>query len=175
MCSRHKVKVQSNAYLEEWFLKNSVERIVMTEDALRETVFKSETDPDPPKKVLQQNGIVHQVQVQIEVSPASDKSDQEVVDKSPDRPEEVQPAFNQEYILPSGSSNVFLIDNELESSSCVLFFLQFKANEPSNSAILDLLCSLIRPELISAMKHEVSLGYVVSCDVRNINQTLGLR
>ena len=63
----------------------------------------------------------------------------------------------------------------MQSSSCVLFYLQCGLNTPSTCAVLELFFSLVRAQLDHAMKHVVQLGYVVCCDIRKVNGTLGFR
>ena len=63
----------------------------------------------------------------------------------------------------------------MQSSSCVLFYLQCGLNTPATCAVLELFFSLARAQLDHAMKHVVQLGYVVRCDVRKVNGTLGFR
>lgn len=73
--------------------------------------------------------------------------------------------------------NLFIVNNEIQSSSCVLFYLQYLENYPENEALIETFLHLTRERLISYMKNKVQLGYVVSCDIRKgeANMTLGLR
>ena len=57
----------------------------------------------------------------------------------------------------------------------MLFYLQCGLNTPSTCAVLELFFSLVRAQLDHAMKHVVQLGYVVCCDIRKVNGTLGFR
>ena len=63
----------------------------------------------------------------------------------------------------------------MQSSSCVLFYLQCGLNTPATCAVVELFFSLVRAQLDHAMKHVVQLGYVVCSDVRKVNGTLGFR
>ena len=63
----------------------------------------------------------------------------------------------------------------MQSSSCALFYLQCGLNTPATCAVLELFFGLARAQLDHAMKHVVQLGYVVRCDVRKVNGTLGFR
>ena len=64
---------------------------------------------------------------------------------------------------------------QVQSSSCVLFYLQCGLNTPAACAVVELFFSLVRAQLDHAMKHVVQLGYVVCSDVRKVNGTLGFR
>ena len=64
---------------------------------------------------------------------------------------------------------------QVQSSSCVLFYLQCGLNTPAKCAVVELFFSLVRAQLDHAMKHVVQLGYVVCCDIRKVNGTLGFR
>lgn len=61
---------------------------------------------------------------------------------------------------------MFIVPNEVQASSCVLFYLQCGANTPATGAVLEIFSLLVRVRLNNAMKHEVQLGYVVHCDIR---------
>lgn len=172
------VQVESNSLLEEWFLKNPVERVVMLEKAL---IAKAQIKVDSQTM----NGIQPQEDNPISsnrtlpeeksavTSPESnvnEKGDQGENPNSVDMNQEVrlQPTTNQIGYL-------FLVHNEIQSSSCVLHFLQFQENSPENHALLELFLHLVRVRLVSSMKYVVPLGYVVGCDIRRINNTLGFR
>ena len=59
-------------------------------------------------------------------------------------------------VNPQG--HIFLMPNEVHSSSCVLYYLQFERDTPENAAVIDLFFHIVRVRLIATMKHEVSLG-----------------
>ena len=63
----------------------------------------------------------------------------------------------------------------MQSSSCVLFYLQCGLSTPATCAVVELFLNLVRAQLDHAMNHVVQLGYVVCCDIRKVNGTLGFR
>ncbi len=101
-----------------------------------------------------------------------EEAEEEVVDET---------LFNMEFVVSSGSSdngiakNIVIVDNEVQSSSCVLFYLQCEKNLPEFSCKLELFYHLVREKLVTAMKTVVPLGYVVHCDLRKANGSLGFR
>ncbi len=84
---------------------------------------------------------------------------------------------NQELRIPVGvvGQHVFVVPNEVQSTSCVLFYLQCGANTPASCAVVELFYHATRVKLQHAMKYAVQLGYVVATDLRRINNTLGFR
>ena len=115
-------------HLEEWFLKDPVERIVMIEDAFN-------------------------------------KSSSSLVADNPRETAKVR--FNQDLELPlSGSSRILLIPNEVQSSSCVLNFFQYRCDVPEYSATIELFLHVTRSRLISVLRDVCVLGYVVHVDIR---------
>ena len=59
-------------------------------------------------------------------------------------------------VPPSGrQQNLFIVHNEIQSSSCVLFYWQYLQNTPGNSALLEAFFHLVREKLISHMKNTV--------------------
>ena len=84
-----------------------------------------------------------------------------------------------EFILPKSKNrqNLFIIHNEVQSSSCVLFYLQYLQNIPKHAALLETFFQIVREHLVSSMRYMEALGYVVNCDIRkgNSNATTGFR
>lgn len=82
-------------------------------------------------------------------------------------------ALTADYSLPKIDENderhVVIVNNEVHSSSCVLYYLECSQNEPLVAAKLELFFHLVQVKLITAMKHVVPLGYVVNCDIRKVN------
>jgi secreted Zn-dependent insulinase-like peptidase len=70
---------------------------------------------------------------------------------------------------------VFLVGNEIQSSSCVLFLLQCGQDVATTSALLEVFVSVVRARLVGRMKSVVPLGYVVGCDLRKMNGTISFR
>lgn len=81
---------------------------------------------------------------------------------------------NQELLLPL-SDHVFIVHNEVQRASCVLYFLQCGTNTPAAAAAVGLFHLVARVSLVRTMKNVVALGYVVGCDVRRMNGNLGFR
>ena len=80
-----------------------------------------------------------------------------------------------EHQLPPDRTHLFLINNEIQKSSCVLYYLQYCTNTPENNSVIETFFHLIRGKLVGYLKHVVPLGYAINVDIRRINQTLGLR
>ena len=82
-------------------------------------------------------------------------------------------SLTADYSLPKIDENderhVVIVNNEVHSSSCVLYYLECCQNEPLVAAKLELFFHLVQVKLITAMKHVVPLGYVVNCDIRKVN------
>ena len=57
--------------------------------------------------------------------------------------------------LSGQQQNLFIVHNEIQSSSCVLFHWQFLENTPENSALIEAFFHLVREKLISHMKNTV--------------------
>lgn len=72
-------------------------------------------------------------------------------------------------------NHVIIVNNEIHSSSCVLYFLEVSKTTISEASKLELFFHLVQVKLITAMKHVVPLGYVVGCDIRKVNGRLGFR
>ena len=75
----------------------------------------------------------------------------------------------EEFKLPrfqEDTTHVVIVNNEIHSSSCVLYYLECSRNSPGEAAKLELFFHLVQVKLITAMKHVVPLGYVVGCDIR---------
>ena len=68
-----------------------------------------------------------------------------------------------------------IVNNEVHSSSCVLYYIECSKNQTEPASQLELFFHLVQVKLISAMKHVVPLGYVVGCDIRKVNGQLGFR
>ena len=84
-----------------------------------------------------------------------------------------------EYSVPKAehydSRHVVIVHNEIQSSSCVLYYLECATNNPQDASTLELFFNLIQVRMITALKHVVTLGYVVGCDIRKIKDRLGFR
>ena len=84
-----------------------------------------------------------------------------------------------EYSIPKAeypdSRHVVIVHNEIQSSSCVLYYLQCASNTPKDASTLELFFHLVQVKLITSLKHVVHLGYVVGCDIRKIKDRLGFR
>ena len=77
--------------------------------------------------------------------------------------------LDRELLLPEGRPDkILLIHNEVQISSCVLYYLQMGLNSPREGALIELFFNLVRVKLTAAMKRVVNLGYVVGCDVRKV-------
>lgn len=105
-----------------------------------------------------------------------ENQNQEAPSPLPIRTEEVIRTLehNQELLLPV-SDHVFIVHNEVQRASCVLYFLQCGTNTPAASAAVGLFHLVARVSLVRTMKNVVALGYVVGCDVRRMNGNLGFR
>ena len=202
------LQVDIDPYLEEWFLKSPVERIVVLESALR----KEDTSETKSSDIL--NGgnsgigshedIVHEGasdqahESYSKLSTIEEEKGTNLVGATTDDEESdgqkeegktkwklvkdklgvINPT-KVEIILPISKNrqNLFIIHNEIQSSSCVLFYLQFTQNVPKNYALLEMFHQTVREHLISSMRYIEALGYVIGCDIRqgNANTTIGLR
>ena len=84
-----------------------------------------------------------------------------------------------EYSIPKAeypdSRHVVIVHNEIQSSSCVLYYLECANNTPKDASTLELFFHLVQVKLITSLKHVVHLGYVVGCDIRKIKDRLGFR
>ena len=84
-----------------------------------------------------------------------------------------------EYSVPQAehpdARNVVIVHNEIQSSSCVLYYLESATNNPKDAATVELFFHLVQVQLVTALKHVVHLGYVVGCDIRKIKDRLGFR
>ena len=179
---QRKVTVRKNALLEEWFLKNPVERIVMAEEALLadlETISVVTANGNATRNGLQPN---EEDDDELDSHENDDHDNTELVKQIEEEEKKKKASvfcYDQELKLPPVNNNnpghVFIVHNEIQSSSCVLFYLQHKVNVPKNLAVLELFFTLVRQKLISNMKQVVALGYVVGCDIRRMNGTLGFR
>ena len=60
-----------------------------------------------------------------------------------------------EIILPRSKNrqNLFIIHNEIQSSSCVFFYLQFTKYVPNYSALLETFFQTVRERLTSSMRY----------------------
>ena len=77
--------------------------------------------------------------------------------------------FSLPKIDENDERHVVIVNNEVHSSSCVLYYLECSKNEAPEAAKLELFFHLVQVKLITAMKHVVPLGYVVNCDIRKVN------
>ncbi|XP_071749609.1 insulin-degrading enzyme isoform X2 [Lepeophtheirus salmonis] len=148
-------------HLEEWFLKDPVQKIVLYENA----ICKRRSAPNGVKYNPVDEGLYKNANNNNESSTLAS-----LLDSSPIIFQSIE-----EYKLPRQSQNLCLVSNEIQSSSCVLFYLQYEIISPLNSIIIDLFHHLTRAKLLSYLKHVVPLGYVVHCDIRSVNRTLGYR
>lgn len=218
-----KLKVKIDPYLEEWFLKNPIERIVLLENTLKKedtshwgnvkknlkevaeaSIDLSEAQSNnrnvtegAASHIREENDMNHFQESEPLINGFGDQlstieeekgnnymystTADENVDDQGKTTENIafdNPAKN-EFILPRSKNrqNLFIIHNEIQSSSCVLFYLQYTQNLPKYAAILETFHQIIREHLISSMRYMEALGYVVSCDIRrgNSNATIGLR
>ena len=208
------LSVDVDPYLEDWFLKNPVERIVLLETTLQKdgTGSKDEInllDTNAVDSSLKQNSLFDPMldhkekhnpgqKMSVHLNDSGDKlstieeekgntslicnttDDEEQVSLIKDnRKETSQNQTKIEIVLPSSKNrqNLFIVNNEIQSSSCVLFYLQFTQNLPCHMALLEMFHQTIREHLISSMRYIEALGYVVGCDIRqgNANTTIGLR
>ena len=210
------LEVNVDPYLEEWFLKNPVERIVVLEIALRkcnkqsENLNSDDVDLDERCSVegnTQNTDGTHQNSEMVNHQSVSE-FDQDDLDKlstieeeekmnkaasgytldeegevsrkgSMNTTERIENPTKIEIVLPQSKNrqNLFIINNEIQSSSCVLFYLQFTQNLPKHLALLEMFLQLTKEHLISSLRYIEALGYVVGCDIRqgNANTTIGLR
>ena len=208
------LNVDVDPYLEDWFLKNPVERIVLLETTLRNDSTENEGNINSLESAvaddsLKQNSLLDAMITTQEADSLGrpilfhrnssadklstieeEKGNNSIVCNTTDDDDQVslkedhkkQPISNPtkiEIVLPSSKNrqNLFIINNEIQSSSCVLFYLQFSENLPCNMALLEMFHQTIREHLISSMRYIEALGYVVGCDIRqgNANTTIGLR
>ncbi|CAB4059390.1 IDE [Lepeophtheirus salmonis] len=148
-------------HLEEWFLKDPVQKIVLYENA----ICKRRSAPNGVKYNPVDEGLYKNANNNNESSTLAS-----LLVSSPIIFQSIE-----EYKLPRQSQNLCLVSNEIQSSSCVLFYLQYEIISPLNSNIIHLFHHLTRAKLLSYLKHVVPLGYVVHCDIRSVNRTLGYR
>jgi secreted Zn-dependent insulinase-like peptidase len=209
------LKVDVDPYLEEWFLKSPVERIVVLESALRKDDMEQNTTNDgdiltegnPSAENIQSKSGCN-ISTNISANDVSYRSVSEYVHDREDQlstieeekghhntgnttDEDITTGHNTrrntsfenstkiEIVLPRSKNrqNLFIVNNEVQSSSCVSFYLQFTQNLPNHSALLEMFNQTIREHLVSSMRYIEALGYVIGCDIRqgNANTTIGLR
>ena len=210
-----KLQIDVNPYLEDWFQKSPVERIVVLEAALKKENDDSDKDqegnllingdpsvqnmhPSSSQNIASNNSeeildcgaatYVHGREAKL--STIEEEKDNNYHCTTTDDDENGSQQENEqivkfenptkiEIILPQSKNrqNLFIIHNEIQSSSCVLFYLQFTQNFPKYNALLEMFYQTVREHLTSSMRYMEALGYVVCCDMRqgNSNATIGFR
>jgi secreted Zn-dependent insulinase-like peptidase len=87
------------------------------------------------------------------------------IDKPPDGQE-----FFERRLIPNHS--LFIIHNEVQSASCVEFYFECIS---STFAVLEFFVHLVRLKIVEYIKQIMSLGYVVTCDIRRVSDNHGMQ
>ena len=72
----------------------------------------------------------------------------------------------------SQNQSLFIIHNEVQSASCVEFYFECAT---STFAVLEFFVHLVRLQIIEYIKQIMSLGYVVTCDIRRVGDNHGMQ
>ena len=70
------------------------------------------------------------------------------------------------------NQSLFIIHNEVQSASCVEFYFECSA---STFAVLEFFVHLVRLQIVEYIKQIMSLGYVVTCDIRRVGDNHGMQ
>jgi secreted Zn-dependent insulinase-like peptidase len=162
---------EAELHLEDWFRNDPVNQIVLLEKSIQTTAAANDA-----KTNLDHD----QVLDEAVVNPIEEDNDNAGEEDDTKEPSEAEDNNNRimEYSLSkmsNGSRHIVIVNNEIQSSSCVLYFFQYSSNRALESSKLELFFHLVQVQLISTMKHVVPLGYVVGCDIRKVNDSLGFR
>lgn len=158
------LNVDDQLLLEDWFKNDPVHKIARLESQIHEKLAELPKNGDVIQPDAEnENEAKPEEQIEVEVTLEEDTGD-----------------FALEYSLPKPDElgprhDIIIVNNEVHSSSCVLYYLEYAHNRAPEAAKLELFFHLVQVKLVAAMKHVVPLGYVVGCDIRKVNDRLGFR
>ena len=141
------VKTEINPNLEEWFYNDPVERTVNLEAGIIAKKRELEQAKRGPDEARP-------------VSPGTRFEEMEEQEK--------------EILLPQGTNSV-MIHNEQHTMSMLVVYLQLDNTNLEKACLLEVFTHLVRERIINKLRHVVILGYVIGCDIRKLNNNIGLR